>query len=294
MKFVKLIKSTLVFVLTLMIAMWFFMCAGLWFKQEAFIFPLPYGRMNALPHNSIYKISHLKTDDNLELSFLEVAPRDNMPVIIFFHGNGELASDKAFLRREPNPGSSLQELSKLGFGIISAEYRGYGGSQGMPTEKGVIIDAHAYYKYAHTTWKDSKIILWGESLGTGVAVGLATDTSVDGLVLDAPFTSIHEIVTKTFPIIPISLLERNPFNSLARLPSIKAPIFVLHGSKDSVIPVEMGIRMADSAPCSAGKLILPVDHIASALDMTGQAGKAIEAFMLGVAGGSVKCLTSLK
>ena len=286
----KTLKSILLFFCTVSVSMWFFMCAGLWYKQEAFIFPVPYGRMNSLPHNGPYKMGTLQTSDDLTLSFLEVAPKDNMPVIIFFHGNGELASDKGFLRREPNPGSSLQEYAKLGFGIISAEYRGYSGNEGRPTEQGVIIDAHAYYQYVHTTWKNSKIILYGESLGTGVAIGLATDTPVDGLVLDAPFTSIHEIVTRTFPIIPISLLERNPFTSSARLSTIKAPIFVVHGIPDSVIPVDMGVKIADKAPCSAGLLVLPVNHIASALDMSGQAGMAIKKFILSVADSSVKCL----
>jgi fermentation-respiration switch protein FrsA (DUF1100 family) len=213
-----------------------------------------------------------------------------MPVIIFFHGNGELASDKAFYRGEPSLGSSLKEYIQKGFGVVVAEYRGYGGNPGKASEAGVIMDAHGYYQYVHKTWKNSKVILWGESLGTGVAIGLATDTNVDGLLLDAPFTSIEELVHDKFPIIPITLLERNPFNSFARLGSIKAPVFVLHGTQDGVIPVEMGIRIANNIPCRAGKLILPVNHVVSALDHTGQAGKAIEEFMLDVASGKIKCL----
>ena len=127
-------------------------------------------------------------------------------------------------------------------------YRGYGGSTGTPTEAGLINDARAAYAFAAERYPASRIVLWGESLGTGVAVALAAEKPIGRLILDAPYTSALDIARANYPFLPVRLLMKDQFRSDERIAQVKAPVLILHGEADHIIPIAYGERLFAMIP----------------------------------------------
>lgn len=164
------------------------------------------------------------------------------PTILYFHGNaGNLASRSERVRR----------YVARGYGVMFMSYRGYSGSTGSPSERANVADAKLAYD---TLIKDGvapeDIIVYGESLGSGVAVQVAADNEVGGLVLDAPYTTIVDVAALAYPYLPVRPFVFDRYESVRYLPRVKAPLLVLHGENDRVIPVEMGkaVYAAANAP----------------------------------------------
>lgn len=132
-----------------------------------------------------------------------------------------------------------------GYGVLLVEYRGYGGNPGRPSEEGLVADGRAALDWlAAEGVPPDRTVLYGESLGTGVAVRLATEYPVAGIVLEAPYTAVVDVARSRFWFLPVGLLLQDRFESLGRLADVSAPILVLHGTADRVIPVAHGRRMA--------------------------------------------------
>lgn len=128
-----------------------------------------------------------------------------------------------------------------GWGVYMMAYRGYGGGTGSPTEAANIADARlAYGALLLEGVEPSSIILYGESLGSGVAVRLATERQVAGVVLDAPYTSIVKVAARSYPFLPVRLLLADRYESEKYIAQVHAPLLILHGERDAVIPVAMG------------------------------------------------------
>lgn len=163
-----------------------------------------------------------------------IPPRGEKPVLLYFHGNG------GSLRWRVD---RFRALVADGTGLVALSYRGYGGSSGSPTEQGLIDDALAAYAFAAGRYPAPRIALWGESLGTGVAVALAAQKPVARIVLESPFTSIADIATQLYWFFPVRLLIKDPFRSDLRIGSVTAPILVLHGERDSVVPIALGDQL---------------------------------------------------
>ena len=161
--------------------------------------------------------------------------------IVHFHGNAETAEANAFLARE---------LKKRGFATVLVEYRGYGRSKGTsPTEEGLYLDAAAVLDALGARGlKPADIVLWGQSLGTGVAAEMANRARGDRLVLVAPFTSTVEMASRVIPFMPVSMVMIDRFDTLAKAPSIAAPALVVHGDIDDVIPFEQGEKVSKALP----------------------------------------------
>jgi fermentation-respiration switch protein FrsA (DUF1100 family) len=133
-------------------------------------------------------------------------------------------------------------------------------------------------------------VVWGESVGTGVAVALASERQVTGVLLDSPFTSVRQLAAGAFPWAPVRLLLRHPFDSLARLPRVRAPVFVLHGKRDGIVPVEHGHRILAEAPCPAGAAFLPgVGHPALLADQGTAARQAAMGFLTRLRAEAPRC-----
>jgi len=161
------------------------------------------------------------------------------PTLLYFHGNGGGLLNRAM---------RFQRYQNAGFGIFVMSYRGYSGSTGSPSEAHNIADARlAYDHLIKLGLKPSEIVLYGESLGSGVAVQLAASVPVAGVILDAPYTSIVEVGAKAYPILPLRWIMTDRYESDKHIANIKAPLLVLHGARDHVIPLEMGQRMHDLA-----------------------------------------------
>lgn len=168
-----------------------------------------------------------------------VPPQPGKPVVVYFHGNGG-----SLQHRVPR----FQPLVADGTGLVALSYRGYGGSQGSPSEEGLLADARAAYDFARKTYPDARIVLWGESLGTGVATAIAAEKDIAALVLEAPYTSTLDIAQAHYPFIPVRWLMKDQFHSDARIGKVRAPILILHGDRDSVIPIAFGERLYALAP----------------------------------------------
>jgi len=182
----------------------------------------------------------LSTEDGLSLLSWYVPARPGRPVIAYFHGNGGHIGYRA---------ERLLRFSREGFGVLMAEYRGYGGNPGTPSEAGFYADGRAALAFLDREGLAAdRLVLYGESLGSGVAVALAVEHQIAALVLEAPFTSVAEVAQSHFPYLPASRMVVDRFDSLSRIGKVKAPILVLHGERDRVVPVRYGRALFDAAP----------------------------------------------
>ena len=176
----------------------------------------------------------LDTADGEKIITWHVPPRGDRPVVLYFHGNGgalRLRVDR------------FKRLTANGTGLIALSYRGYGGSTGSPSEAGLIADAETAYAFAAARMPPQRIVVFGESLGSGVAVALAATHRIGGLVLEAPFTSAADIGAAAYWFLPVRLLIKDPFRSDTRIGKVTAPLLVLHGARDGVVPIAQGERL---------------------------------------------------
>ncbi len=181
----------------------------------------------------------LKTEDGLSLTSWYGKSQTSDKTIIFFHGNaGGIA----------NRSGIYKKMLNAGYGLLALEYRGYSGNKGKPAEDGLYKDARAAVKYLlnEKSVTGENIILFGESLGTGVALQMATEFDTAMVVLMAPYSSIAETAQYHYPYIPAKYLVLDKFDSIAKLDKITEPIYIFHGNRDNVIPIEYGRRLYDA------------------------------------------------
>jgi len=158
-------------------------------------------------------------------------------VAIYFHGNGSALSVV---------GPRIGQLADLGFSVLAIDYRGYGGSTGSPTEAGIHLDADATYDEARRLgFAPDHIILLGESLGTGVALELASRREVGGIMLDSAYSSIVDVAADRYWFLPVRWLMIDQYRSDLWMPKVHVPVLMLHGTDDWVVPYRYGRRLAD-------------------------------------------------
>jgi fermentation-respiration switch protein FrsA (DUF1100 family) len=176
----------------------------------------------------------LDTADGERVIVWHVPPRGNKPVVLYFHGNG------GSLRMRVD---RFRDLTADGSGLVALSYRGYGGSSGAPTEAGLAADALAAYAFTTARYPAEHIMLWGESLGSGVAVALAAEMPVGWLILQSPFTSAADVGAQRYWFVPVRLLMKDQFHSDLRIGKVTAPVLVLHGERDDVVPIALAERL---------------------------------------------------
>jgi hypothetical protein len=176
----------------------------------------------------------LQTSDGERLVAWYVAPKADKPLFIYFHGNGDTLNWRVGRDRS---------LVADGNGLLAVSYRGYEGSTGSPSEDGLHLDAEAAYAFAADHVAPDRIVVWGHSLGTGVAVALAAERQIAALVLEAPYTSIADIAAMNFPYLPVRWLLKDQFHSDWHIANVTAPVLVFHGDKDDTIPISFGQRL---------------------------------------------------
>jgi len=135
-----------------------------------------------------------------------------------------------------------------GYGLLAVSYRGYGGSTGSPTEKGLMQDGEAAYREARARgYHDNRIVLMGASLGTGVAVALAARHEAAGLVLEAPYLSALDVASTHYSFFPVSWLMLDQFRSDLVIRDVHVPVLMVHGEEDEVIPISSAKRLFELA-----------------------------------------------
>jgi pimeloyl-ACP methyl ester carboxylesterase len=204
--------------------------------NRMFLFPAP-GRADAIP--SDFTTLEAKTSDGITARALRFGPQDAELMVVFFHGNGELAEDNVDIARE---------LASHGYAVVLAEYRGYGISRraGKSSERGLYADAEAILEGLGVP--PERVVLMGFSLGTGVAVEMASRGRGRALVLLAPYTSIPNVAAHHVPFLPMHLLMRDKLDSQSKAAAITLPVFVAHGDADEVVPFDMGETLAHTFP----------------------------------------------
>ena len=180
------------------------------------------------------------TADGLDLLAWWSAPaRPEAPVVLFLHGNAGHIGVRAF---------KVKPYLDRGWGVLLLAWRGYSGNAGSPTEDGLYEDGRAALRFLDRQGiAADRLALYGESLGSGTAVQLATETRVGALALEAPFSSIADVARKRFFYLPVSLLLRDRFESIRKIGRVTAPVLVVHGVRDGVVPVEYGRRLFEAA-----------------------------------------------
>lgn len=188
------------------------------------------------------RVVDTRTEDGLVLEGWWFAPREGMPSLLYFQGNAGhvgMRADKAAM------------LVDRGFGVLLAGYRGYGGNPGRPSEEGLLLDARAWVdRISALGVADTDLVLYGESLGSGVVAQLALERPARAVVLEAPYTSITDIAAERYWFVPVRWLLLDRFETKRIISDIKAPILILHGSNDRLIEPSHGeaLYAAASAP----------------------------------------------
>jgi fermentation-respiration switch protein FrsA (DUF1100 family) len=176
-----------------------------------------------------------RTDDGLDLKAW-YAPATGEPLtIVFFHGNGDSLRTAAFI---------APPYLAAGYGFMLVEYRGYSGMPGSPTEVGIYSDARADIQSLIASGvKADDIVLFGYSLGTGVAVQMAHEFHARGLILLAPYMSVAKQAQMTFPFFPAGLLVKDRYENFRKIPDLHIPILMANGGRDEVIPPSQGSQL---------------------------------------------------
>jgi alpha-beta hydrolase superfamily lysophospholipase len=212
------------------------LCVYLRATSPAWLYDLPVHGAPVAPAGATMRT--LRAADGVVVHALDLtAPRDDAPVVVVFHGNGESIGDW---------GDVAEALAARGLGVTVTEYRGFGVSAevGSPSEEGLYRDAEAVLDdlAARGIGRD-RIILLGQSLGTGVAAEMARREKGRRLVLISPYTAILDLTPKGLPL-PASILLADRFATLAKAPAIHLPTLIFHGDADEEVPFAMGQRLA--------------------------------------------------
>ncbi len=210
--------------------------AVLFLAQRAVIFPIPQ-TVRTTPEASGFREAEehiLTTADGEKVIVWHVPAKPGHAVVIYFPGNGDFLAGLV---------SHFRRITAEGTGLVALSYRGYAGSSGRPSEQGLLQDGAAAYAFTAARYGADRIVLWGFSLGSGVAVALAADRPVGKLILEAPFTSITEVAGSLFWIVPVRWLIRDQFRSDQRIARVRAPLLIMHGARDTTIPIRFGERL---------------------------------------------------
>ena len=163
----------------------------------------------------------------------------NKKTLVFFHGNAGNLSNRTY---------KLNQLSKLDLNIIILAWRSFSGNEGEPSEENLYNDAKKTIDWLNSRGvKNKNIILYGESLGTGIAVELSQTNQFGGIILESPFTSMTNAAKNIYPWLPVKYLLKDKYDSEKKIKNLQIPILIMHGKKDNIVPFKMGKKLYDLA-----------------------------------------------
>jgi fermentation-respiration switch protein FrsA (DUF1100 family) len=216
-------------------ALYAIVCIGLYAGQRKILFRCDAAEVDPATLGLKAQTLRLKTEDGESLLAWSFPPAPERPLILYFHGNAgglDLRADR------------FRAIAEAGMGLLGIEYRGYASSTGSPSERGLKLDGEAAYAAAIASGvAPQRIVAVGESLGSGVAVALAARHELGALVLDSPYSSIADVAAATYWFAPVRALLRDPFRNDLLIGSVKAPVLIVHGTKDGVVPIRFGEKL---------------------------------------------------
>ncbi len=238
-KLKKIGKGVLILLAVLVLMLYFF--------QEKLIFlpsKLPQDYTYDFPQN--FEEIFISHSDGAKLNALHFRQDNPKGVILYFHGNaGDLS----------RWGQMALPFVSLGYDVVMMDYRTYGKSTGKLSEAALQSDAQLFYDYTKKEYNNLPIVLFGRSLGTGIATHLASKNEAKQLILETPFYSLVDVAKERFPFLPVKMLLKYKFNSNLYISKIKYPVTIFHGTDDSVVPYDSGLKLFQSMDNSAKEMI---------------------------------------
>ena len=182
----------------------------------------------------------IKTQDNIELlSWYHSKNIDSYKTILFLHGNAGSLENRIH---------KINHFKDMNINFLLIAWRGFNGNKGKPTEKGLYEDARSAVAWLKSKGiKENNIVIYGESLGTGVATEIAQKKNFAGVILESPFTSMIDAGKTKYPYLPVRLLLKDKYESNKKIKNIKSPILIMHGKVDKIVPFYMGKKMYELA-----------------------------------------------
>jgi len=180
------------------------------------------------------------TDDNIELlGWYHQKDPQKYKTILFFHGNAGSLENRIH---------KLNHFREMDVNFLIIAWRGFSGNKGKPSEKGLYIDGQSALNWLYGKGiKEENIIVYGESLGTGVATHLSQNKNFAGVILETPFTSMIDAAKTFYPYIPVSLLLKDKFDNKIKIKNVRAPVLIMHGEADQIVPFSMGKKIYEIA-----------------------------------------------
>lgn len=222
-------------------------CAGvawLMWHEAAIVFAAPTELGTRRPNAPFEQIEVTRGDRARQVAWVmrSSGNRDARPWILYLHGNSSTIAHRMNIVH-------YERLRALGLNVFAPEYRGFGGLDGVPTERSLDVDARAAYDYvrARLGVPPERIIIYGWSLGSAVAVDLASHVEESALILEGAPASLVAVGERRYPFMPIRLVMRNPFESITKIRGVDSPVLFLHSPEDEVIPYDEGRRLYDAA-----------------------------------------------
>ena len=182
----------------------------------------------------------INTSDNLDLlGWFHKKDLNKFKTILYFHGNAGKLENRIH---------KLNQFKDMEVNFLIIAWRGFSGNKGKPSEKGLYIDGNSATKWLKNLGlNEEDIILYGESLGTGIATEIAQNSNFAGLILETPFTSMVDAAKNVYPYIPVGLLLKDRYENYKKIKNINIPILVMHGEADQIVPFRMGKKIYDIA-----------------------------------------------
>jgi hypothetical protein len=212
------------------------------FEENFVYFPEKYSQAAYDQARSIPNLRDcwITTDDSVEIHAWFAPAESAKATLVVSHGNAGNISHRSILFRS---------LQRHGFNVLMYDYRGYGRSEGTPTEDGIYKDGIAAYDFAASLPEVNRdrLFLWGTSLGGAVAIDVATHRRPAGMILESTFTSAKDVARLAYPLLPVQFFMRTKLNSIEKIRTLSAPLMVIHGADDSIIPIALGRRLFNAA-----------------------------------------------
>ncbi len=183
---------------------------------------------------------HLTTSDDVQLHAWWIPATEPRGALLFFHGNAGNISHRS---------ASIEHFNRLGLSVLIVDYRGYGQSEGRPSEQGTALDARAAWQWLTQEQgvAPEKTVLFGRSLGAAVAAELATEVGPAGVILESPFRSVPDLGQRLYPFLPVRWLSRFQYPVIDQVPEIRSPILIIHSRDDEIVPYTEGEAVYNAA-----------------------------------------------
>lgn len=226
---------------TILLISWAAVAALLYVFQPRFVY-FPSRDLDVSPEDIglEYESVHFTTTDDIRLHGWYVPAADSAATVLFFHGNAGNISHRL---------DTIRILNQIGLTVFIIDYRGYGLSAGVPSEKGTYKDAESAWRFLTQTRgaPSEQIIVFGRSLGGAIATWLAAEYHPKGLIVESSFTSVSALAKKYYPYLPASVLVRIRYPTIDRIGKVNCPVFVIHSPEDDIVPYPHGQRLFQAA-----------------------------------------------